>query len=267
VGGAPLWRRNAVPSPVPNGRPMIAIVIDDMGVDQRHSVEAAKLPGPLTLSYLPYARDLGQQTSAARRAGHELMVHVPMQPQSRTGANGQPESGGDPGPNALLVGLSNEEIRRRLDIALASFDGYVGINNHMGSAFTVNRPGMATVIADLKSRGLLFLDSRTIAGSVGEGLAEEAGVAHATRNVFLDNVQTTLEVRTRLAELERVAKARGAAVAIGHPHETTIAVLKEWLPTAASQGFVLVPLSAIVARNEAAEQASRQPTHSVQDAR
>ncbi len=254
----PQWRRNAVTAPPTNGRPMIAVVIDDMGVDHRHSVEAAALPGPLTLSYLPYGRDVAQQSAAARRAGHELMVHVSMQPQSKTGVSGQAESGGDPGPNALTVGLPPEEIRRRLDWALGQFSGYVGINNHMGSGFTASRPGMSVVIAELKRRGLLFLDSRTTAASVGEALAADAGLPHATRNVFLDNVQTPTEVRTRLAELERIAKARGSAIAIGHPHEATLMVLREWLPGVAARGLALVPLSAIVAQGEAGANAQAQ---------
>lgn len=249
----PAWRRHALAAPATGGRPMVAIVIDDMGVDQRHSLEAAALSGPLTLAYLPYARDLAQQTAAARRAGHELLVHVSMQPQSRSGLSGQAESGGDPGPNALTVGLPPEEIRRRLDWALGQFAGYVGINNHMGSGFTASRPGMAVVIGELKRRGLLFLDSRTTPASVGEALAAEVGLPHATRNVFLDNVQTPAEVRARLAELERIAKARGSAIAIGHPHEATLMVLREWLPGVTGRGLALVPLSTIVAQGAAAQ--------------
>jgi len=252
------WRRYAVIPPATLGRPMVAVVIDDMGVDLRRSREAAALSAPLTLAYLPYARDLAQQTAAARKAGHELMVHVSMEPQSRISVLGQAESGGDPGPNALTVGLSPEEIRRRLDWALGQFTGYVGINNHMGSGFTANRPGMAVVIDELKRRGLLFLDSRTTAASVGEQLAAEAGVPHATRHVFLDNIQTSAEVGARLMELERIAKARGAAIAIGHPHEATLAVLREWLPSLAARGLVLVPLSAIVAQGEAAARVQAQ---------
>ncbi len=251
-GALPPWRRYAVTPPATQGRPMVAVVIDDMGVDHRHSLEAAALPAPLTLAYLPYARDLAAQTATARRAGHELMVHVSMQPQSRTTVSGQAESGGDPGPNALTVGLPPEEIRRRLDWALGQFGGYVGINNHMGSGFTASRPGMAVVIDELKRRGLLFLDSRTTAASVGDMLAAEAGVPHATRHVFLDNIQTAAEVRARLMELERIAKARGSAIAIGHPHESTLAVLRDWLPGLGERGLVLVPLTAIVARSEAA---------------
>ncbi|MFN4281941.1 MAG: divergent polysaccharide deacetylase family protein [Alphaproteobacteria bacterium] len=251
-GALPPWRRYAVAPPPAEGRALIAVVIDDMGVDLRHSREAAALPGPLTLAYLPYARDLPTQTAAARAAGHELMVHVSMQPQGRNGLAGQIEAGGDPGPNALTVGLAPEEIRRRLDWALGQFAGYVGINNHMGSAFTADRPGMRVVIDELKRRGLLFLDSRTTAASVGDALAAEAGVPHATRHVFLDNIQTAAEVRARLMELERIAKARGAAIAIGHPHEATLAVLREWLPSAAARGLALTPLSAIVQQGIAA---------------
>ena len=33
---------------------------------------------PLTLSFMTYAKELGQQTDWARRAGHELFLHVPM---------------------------------------------------------------------------------------------------------------------------------------------------------------------------------------------
>jgi polysaccharide deacetylase 2 family uncharacterized protein YibQ len=115
---------------------------------------------------------------------------------------------------------------------------------------------MSVVIGELKRRGLLFLDSRTTAASVGEALAAEAGLPHATRNVFLDNVQTPTEVRTRLAELERIAKARGSAIAIGHPHEATLMVLREWLPGVAGRGFVLVPLSTIVAHDVARGEAA-----------
>jgi polysaccharide deacetylase 2 family uncharacterized protein YibQ len=244
----PAWRRHALAAPATGGRAMVAIVIDDMGVDQRHSLEATALPGPLTLAYLPYARDVAAQAAAARRAGHELLVHVSMQPQSKTGLSGQAESGGDPGPNALTVGLPPEEIRRRLDWALGQFSGYVGINNHMGSAFTANRAGMSVVIGELKRRGLLFLDSRTTPTSVGETLAAEAGLPHATRHVFLDNIQTPAEVRARLAEVERIAKSRGSAVAIGHPHQATLMALRDWLPGAAGRGLALVPLSAIVAQ-------------------
>ena len=61
------WRRNAVPFRDLASKPLIAIVIDDVGLDRPHSKRAWELPGPLTMSFLPYARDLREQAKAARR--------------------------------------------------------------------------------------------------------------------------------------------------------------------------------------------------------
>jgi uncharacterized protein len=232
----PAWLRNAVVTVVPPGRVPIAIVIDDMGVDRARSDRAAALQAPLTLAFLPYARGFETQIAAARTVGHEILVHVPMQPVGLE----------DPGPEALTVALDGNEIRRRLAAALDRAGPAVGINNHMGSRFTVEREAMRPVLEELQARGLLFLDSRTAGATVGPGLARSMGVPYATRDVFLDNDPSIAAVQARLAELEATARRQGHGVAIGHPHDGTIAALAEWLPGAASRGFALVPVSTIV---------------------
>jgi polysaccharide deacetylase 2 family uncharacterized protein YibQ len=230
------WRRNAVPFRDLAGKPLIAIVIDDVGLDRPHSRRAWELPGPLTMSFLPYAKDLREQAKAARVRGQELMLHLPMEPGGHA----------DPGPNALLVTLNDAELRHRVTTALDSFEGYVGVNNHMGSRFTAYRPGMEAVLRQFKARGLLFLDSRTTPSSVGDHVAQELGVPSVARNVFLDDDESIDAVRRKLAETEAVARRQGFAVAIGHPHEATIQALAEWLPTVAAKGFALAPLSAVL---------------------
>ena len=117
----PAWLRYAVAAPPTGGRPMIAIVLDDVGLNRPQSRRAIALPGPITLSFLTYAEDLPQQTAAARSAGHELMLHVPMEPM---------ESSVSPGPEALTVAASEAELQRRLNWGLGRFTGFVGINNH-----------------------------------------------------------------------------------------------------------------------------------------
>jgi polysaccharide deacetylase 2 family uncharacterized protein YibQ len=231
------WRRYAVAADPPDGRPMIAIVIDDAGVDRGHTQQAIRMHGPLTISFLPYALDLPEQSRAAHAAGHELLVHVPMEP---FGAYN------DPGPNVLMVGQSHAELLHRLVRDLDSFSGYVGINNHMGSRFTSQADGMATVAGELKHRGLLFLDSRTTAQSVAFQVAVEHGVPSVVRDVFLDNEDKTAEVERRLAEVEQIARRQGHAIAIGHPREVTLAVLAPWLAGVEQRGFRLVPVSAVV---------------------
>jgi polysaccharide deacetylase 2 family uncharacterized protein YibQ len=229
----PPWRRNALPFR-DLGKPLIAIVIDDVGIDRPRSKRAWELPGPLTMSFLPYAKDLREQARQARAHGNELMLHLPMEPNGHA----------DPGPGALRVSLSDQELRQRVTQALDSFDGYAGVNNHMGSRFTAYRPGMETVLRLFKARGLLFLDSRTTAQTVGDQIAQELGVPSVSRNVFLDDDEALAAVRRKLAETEEVARRQGFAVAIGHPHEATIQALSEWLPGLAAKGFSQAPLSA-----------------------
>jgi polysaccharide deacetylase 2 family uncharacterized protein YibQ len=231
----PTWRKNAVPFSNLK-RPLIAIVIDDVGLDRPRSKRAWELPGPLTMSFLPYAKDLREQTRAARARGHELMLHLPMEPNGRN----------DPGPGALLVSLGDADLGQRVIAALGTFDGYVGINNHMGSRFTASRHGMDIVMRQLKARGLLFLDSRTSLQTVGDQVAQEMGVPSVTRHVFLDDEESLAHVRAKLAETERLAKSQGFVVAIGHPHEVTLVALQEWLPRVAAGGAVLAPLSAVL---------------------
>ncbi|MEQ8357823.1 MAG: divergent polysaccharide deacetylase family protein [Kiloniellaceae bacterium] len=236
--GAPLWQHNAVAVAAPGERPMIAIVLDDVGVNRRGARKAIALPGPLTLSFMTYADRLEEMTEAARAAGHELMLHVPMQPR---------DAAYDPGPNVLRDDLPGAELLQRLTWGLDRFDGYVGANNHMGSRFTASPEGMALVMAELKARGLLFLDSLTAAESVAGGAAARAGIPYAVRDIFLDNEpDDPASIHRQLALLEQKARAQGYAVGIGHPHDATLAALSEWIPEMRARGFTLVPISAIV---------------------
>jgi hypothetical protein len=236
--GPALWQQNAVAVAPPAGKPMIAIVLDDVGVNRRGAQKAIGLPAPLTLAFMTYADDLAKMSAEARQQGHELMLHVPMQPVSETM---------DPGPNVLRDDLPAAELVQRLGWGLARFDGYVGINNHMGSRFTASPEGMALVMRELKARGLLFLDSLTAGNSVAGEAAARSGVPYAVRDVFLDNEPDDLAaIHRQLAILEQTARARGYAIGIGHPHDGTVTALQQWIPEMQARGFALVPISAIV---------------------
>jgi len=235
--GRPAWQQYAKAVPATEGRPMIAIVIDDMGIDKADSARVIDLPPAITIAFMTYAKDLARQAAAARAAGHELWLHVPMEP-----LDGEL----DAGPHALKTSLTPEENRQRLDWALAQLDGYVGINNHMGSRFTSSEAEMKPVLAEVKARGLAFLDSRTTAATVAGRMASEMGVPHIDRDVFIDNDETVEAVLVQLRRTEEIALKRGRALAIGHPHATTIAALLKWLPTLKEKGFVLVPASALL---------------------
>ncbi len=234
----PAWQRNAVQVAKPFGGPVIAVVIDDLGLNRANTRRTIELPGPLTLALMTYAETLQEFADRARANGHELLVHFPMAPR---------DPRYDPGPNALRADLGKEELARRLNWGLSRFQGYVGVNNHMGSGFTTSIPGMAQVMMELKARGLLYLDSLTVPGAVGAPLADRIGVPFAKRDVFIDNdFEDRDAIRRQLQQLERIALRRGGAIGIGHPHDATLEELAIWLPEVQKRGFKLVPVSALV---------------------
>jgi uncharacterized protein len=239
MNGQPLWLRNAQPFVDTKSVPAIAVVIDDLGLGAALTRRAIALDQAVTLALMTYAPNLNRWSAAARAARHEILVHVPMQPLN-------PKV--DPGPNALTVSLSDDEIRDRLRWGLGRLDGYVGINNHMGSRFTQERGGMSVVMEEVKARGLLFLDSVTIGHTVGAAIAMAMHVPAAERNVFLDDVPTAAGVQRQLAVLEQVARKHGSAIGIGHPHPATLDAVAQWLPSVASRGVVVVPLTSVVRR-------------------
>lgn len=223
--------------PGPAKVPQIAVVIDDLGIDKPRTARAIRLPGPLTLSFLTYADNLDKQTRAAKKAGHELLLHIPMEP-------GSPDV--DPGPNVLLTGVPAKELLTSLKWNLDQFSGYAGVNNHMGSRFTADLPGMELVLKELKKRNLFFLDSITAGNTVARKAARKIGVPFAARNIFLDHQDDVQGIQKRLKEVEKLARKTGLAVAIGHPREATLQALAPWLEKIEAQGFQLVPVSAVV---------------------
>lgn len=226
-----------VTPPPKHGLPRVAIVIDDVGMNDAETQKAINLPPGVTLSFFPYAPHVQESANAAHAAGHEVFLHLPM----------EAVGGEDPGPGALRVKMSDDEIRQNLEHDLNSFHGYTGINNHMGSRFTADERGMRFVMESVKARGLIFLDSRTTVLTKGEDLAREMGVPTIRRHIFLDNTLTEESIAEQFSALLKLAANQGEAVAIAHPHEISLEFLAHILPYLRGR-YELVPVSALVSK-------------------
>ncbi len=237
---SPPWRRFASVAQIRAGQPAIAIVMDDLGGSLNQVEDVLGLDPALTLSFLPGGADAPRFAAMAHEAGHDVMIHMPMEPN---------DPGLNPGKGALLTDQDAAMLGRSLNQSLDRFDGYVGINNHMGSRFTRDRRAMTVVLDELKARGLMFLDSKTTLGSQAPDLAKGLRLPLAERDVFIDDDSTPEAIAGQLARLENLARERGVAVAIGHPHATTLGALREWLLIARARGFAIVPISYVAALN------------------
>ncbi len=233
------WRVYARPFDRTDKRPRIAIVVTGLG----HSSEAATsaiqgLPGAVTLAFSPYFRRLDEWIQLARIAGHEVLIHVPMEPIE------YPDD--DPGQNTLLTSLKPSDNSRRLLWALGRGVGYVGVVSHKGSRFTADNRHMRPVLAALKKRGLLFVDSRTSARSATPEIATNLGLPWTIGTHRIDLRFAREPIDARLRELEAVAKKNGRAVGIGTVSPVTFERIAAWVNGVRRRGFVLAPVSAVV---------------------
>jgi len=222
------------------GKPKLAIIMDDLGRDMGSARALLTIDLPVTLSILPGTANASQVATLAHRRGREVMIHIPMEPQS------YPET--DPGRDALLVKYSATEIRRRFQGYLDRIPYAVGGNNHMGSRFTESREKMATVAAVMKEADLFFVDSLTTGHSVAFDEARKAGVPAAVRDVFLDNVQDVQKISQELRHLADLAVKRGSAVGICHPHPQTLEALRRAPDFLRDRGIEVVPVSRLLIR-------------------
>lgn len=218
--------------------PRIAIVIDDVGLDVDAARRVIALDAGVTLAVLPYAQAAGAISAEAAAAGHDVLLHMPMEPVGLA----------DPGPNALRLGLSDADLAARMLWGMAQVPEAVGLNNHMGSRFTADPRALRVALSAVSDRDPLFLDSLTTGRSRGRAVAEGLGLATLERDIFLDHVQTEDEVIARLDETEALARARGWAVAIGHPHDETLDVLEDWIVQARTRGIEFVTVTALSAQ-------------------
>ena len=134
------------------------------------------------------------------------------------------------------------------------------MNNHMGSKATADEAVMTVVLGYLKSRGKLFIDSRTTAGTAGPKIAESLGMPILQRDVFIDDDVDEDAIVAGFDKGVSEARNKGTAVAIGHvQNRGVVAILRSAEGNLAAQGVRMARLAEVLDARErkTAREASR----------
>ena len=226
------------PQPAPEARGRLAILLDDVGQKLDLVPAAAALPKQVGFAILPFLPKSAESAEALYGAGHEIWLHLPMEPENFPANN--------PGPGAILMSMSTNQLRAAVHDALDNIPHAIGVNNHMGSKVTADLRTMTWIMQELKIRDLAFIDSRTTSRTVAEDAAAGQGVPANRRHVFLDNQRDRAAIRRQLEEAVRRCRLEGEIIAIGHLDQVTIEVLAKELPGIARRGADLVKPSRLV---------------------
>ena len=219
-------------------RPKMAIVIDDLGGENKISQELLRWDLPITFSILPFAPYSKTLAEEAYRKGKEVILHLPMEP------HGYPQI--KPGKGVLLEEMDEARFLRQLSEDIEAVPHIKGVSNHMGSRLMEDPEKMRIVFSELKRRGLFFLDSRTTPQTIGLEVARSVGLKAMERNLFIDHSSDEEDIKQKLERLIQFSLSTGKAIGIGHPHPTTLKSIKEMIPKMKEKGIEIVPLSSVM---------------------
>jgi polysaccharide deacetylase 2 family uncharacterized protein YibQ len=218
--------------------PKVAIVIDDLGGEDKISQELLRWDLPITFSILPFAPFSKTLAGEAHRKGKEVILHLPMEPR------GYPQT--RPGEGVLLEEMNERRLLDQLSKDIEAVPYIIGVSNHMGSRLMEDPEKMKIVFSELKRRGLFFLDSRTTPQTIGLQVAQSVGLKATERSIFIDHSSTEEDIKQQLEQLIQLSLSKGKAIGIGHPHPSTLKLLKEMVPKMKEKGIEIVPLSAVI---------------------
>ena len=237
---------SAAPAPSPTSTPtanaqgpQLALIVDDCGQWIATERGFVALGIPLTLSVLPDVPYTSIIATEASDAGKGVMLHLPMETLS----------GLNPGPGKVTTEMSDAQIVAQVQSDLAEVPLARGVNNHEGSKASADPRVMRAVIGVLAEHKFFFIDSKTNAASVGEDTARQMGVPTAARDVFLDNRADVAYTQAQLSQAAAIAQRTGSAIAIGHPHPTTLAAVRTMIPRLQALGVQFVLVQDLVGKN------------------
>ncbi|MDZ7372445.1 MAG: divergent polysaccharide deacetylase family protein [candidate division KSB1 bacterium] len=217
---------------VPTRLATVALVLDDAGYGMSREFEALlQLPYKFTVAVIPGLKRTTEVAERVHRAGKEVIVHMPMEPE-----HGDVEDRG----YAIRSSHSPREVAERVRKALAAVPYAKGLNNHEGSRATASLPTMLAVMEELKAKNVFFLDSRTSPESKGYLAARRVGLRALQSAGFLDARDDEDWIRSRLWELVGKSSSGNGIAVIAHPRESTLNVLLEQMPKLAEQGVRFV---------------------------
>ena len=221
------------------GLPRIDIVVTGLGINERGSLDAIdQLPDEATLAFAPYGKTLTTTVAAARSAGHEVLLEIPLEPFDF------PQN--DPGPQTLLTG---EPLRSNLDKLfwlMSRFGGYVGLINNMGARFTASAADFSPIMEELGARGLGYLDDGSSNRSLASQLAGGNKVPFSRADLTIDANPSRQAILAALASLEAKALENGQAIGIVSALPISVTAVTEWSRELEAKGIALVPASALM---------------------
>ncbi|MBI2502974.1 MAG: divergent polysaccharide deacetylase family protein [Candidatus Latescibacteria bacterium] len=199
---------------------LIAVLLEETGEGPgrwRLLERFCALRPPLGLALRPEGEHLGEVLDLAQARGHQVLVHLPVDPEEPPSA---------------------EALRQQLRLAFKRVPEAVGVDVPTADSLLT-----AEVLREARRNELLFVDRATALDFEAGEMAKGARVRAVHRDLFIDEVDNRSAVEKKLWELAELAAQQGQALGLGRSRESTLLALEAMLPRLEARGFRLISLS------------------------
>lgn len=197
-------------------KPKVVIIIDDIATPKQLSdIVAIQDAGlKLTPSIFPVAQSNVKMLESVANLDF-FMVHLPLEALAYKDEL-----------DTISIYDSEDSIRRKIARIKQILPNTLYINNHTGSKFTERRANMEFLLSVLDSHNISFVDSRTTQNTALPDIAKAQNRLILYRDIFIDNALDSHSLNTQINEGVKIAKARGYAILIAHPHKETLNAIR-----------------------------------------
>jgi polysaccharide deacetylase 2 family uncharacterized protein YibQ len=222
-----------------DNRYKIAVVITELGLNNRQTEEVLKLPSDINLAFSPYSPDLTKWADKALAQHFEVFLHLPMQPAEYMFD--------DPGPYSLLSKASVEQNTQRLEQLIALSHKFVGFITKSTEIFSTNQMNMRPILKLLQENDLMLLYSNVRNFGVMGHMCKEMKAECLFTEFIIDEEVESDNIYRALRKAEVDAKKNGAAIVYINSYPHTLETFKRWVDGLDIEQYILVPASALLA--------------------
>jgi polysaccharide deacetylase 2 family uncharacterized protein YibQ len=216
----------------------IVIIVGGLGISQTSTNQAIDaLPSGVTFAFAPYGNSLSRWMWAARKAGHEILMQIPMEPFGYPQINA--------GEHSLLASVEENKNQQNLRWSLGRTTNYVGVMNYLGGKMLTSPEVLTPIFEELSDRGLMFVDDGSTRNSIAESVSKATGLPHTRAHLTIDSLRSRSAIIKKLKELEEMAKRTGLAIGVATAFPETISQIAKFLKNAKKRGLEITPVSAI----------------------
>lgn len=210
--------------------PTINIIVTNLGLNDKATEYALRLPSEVALGFVPHTHNLDTWIAKATMGYHDILITLPAQ-IGNISLNSS-------APYTLSTVLDANRNIEQLKRTIARTKQKIGLYTP-NTYPLVSTNAIQDMLATLKQEELLWVHNNI----KSKETADKLGVPNITPDVRIIKASSKKKLQQALAKLEIIARRKGHATAMIYPEPHLLKTIQQWTTTLKDKDITLTSLS------------------------